>query len=129
MKAGFLDNTIKTISWFFILTILIYAGVLLYVRWNLERFEESLAKPSIVSSELLLQLDPEGLEREIEAPSLEAFDFLVEVSLFSEIERSEEKTDGLQNKYIQEEAVTKADEFQVKIDSGSGFKGLISIVE
>ena len=129
MKTGFLDNTIKTISWFFILTILIYAGVFLYVRWDLERFEESLAKLSIVSSELLLQLDPEGLEREIEAPSLEAFDFLVEVSLFSEIELSEEKTDGLQNKYIQEEAITKADEFQVNIGGGSGFKGLISIVE
>lgn len=126
----FSENTIKTISWFLILTVLIYAGIFVYAWWDLKHFKASLEKLSTVSPGSLVQLEielaPEGLEMEIEAPSLEALDRLIEAPFLFQVALSEEEMEEVQRKYIQEHKGTRTNALQVRIDSGSFFKSLIS---
>lgn len=136
MKTRFAENTTKTISVFFILTILICAVIFLYVWWDLQRFKESLWEMSVTSpiihlqkesmTNIYIELEPLGLEMEIEAPSLETLDSLIDGLFLSKTESSEEKTTYVQRESVEKTEGVQADQFQVRRDSKSSFTSLES---
>ena len=128
MKVEYSANIIRTICWFLSLTILIYAGVFLHVRWDLKRFKASLGKPSAVSSMYVLQreieLEPVGLEMEIETPALEELDFLINESFPSELALSGEETIHVKYEHVWEERITQEDQFQDEVVRRRDFAAL-----
>ena len=133
MNARLTENTTKTIIVLLSLIFLMYAVIFLYVWWDLKRWElfaDSLlgflqrgsvtnAQSEGLSPAYNIELDPVGLEMEIEAPSLEALDSVIGKSFLSEIEPLGEVTSYAQRESIKEDKGTQADQYQEKMNSTS----------
>ena len=153
MNKKLTKNIIQTIGGVITLTALMCAGMLLYARWDLKRFKESLKELPEVSPITASQTEEEAnihtkettfaeiaapkpltlhhieqessKELEMEVPSLEILDSLVDKLSLSELENLEEM---IVEDNFEEDKGTQVDEFQADIDRSS-VTGLISALE
>ncbi len=154
MNTKLTKNLLQTISGVLALIILMCAGMFLYARWDLKRFKESIGEPSEVSPMTVSQTeketnthteeatlaeiavpkplaqyhiaDPQPEELEMETPSFETLDSLIDELSLSEVEILEEM---ITEENLEKDKVTQTDELQGEIASGGGFKRLISALE
>ncbi len=154
MNIRLTKNIPRTIGGVTILTILMCVGMFLYARWDLKRFEQSLEElpevspvtvsereemtnthaeeplpaettaPKPLTQHHIADLEPEELE--IETPSLEPLDVLMDELSLSEMKYSETEAASVQRESLEKEEIPWTDEFQAEIDNGSGFASLIS---
>ena len=156
MNIQFTKSILKTIGGALILITLMSVGFFFYARWDLKRFQESLGElpevsPMIVSQTVKkantyaeeaasaeiaasktltqhnIELESEGLE--METPSLETLNALIDELSLSEVGNWEEDTANIQSESFEEKEITQSDKFQEDTDSGSGFASLISTLE
>lgn len=156
MNTKLTKNIIQTIGGVLALIILMCAGMFLYARWDLKRFRESFGELPEVSpmiapqtekvtntdtEEVLpaettapkpvaqhnIELESDGLE--METPSLETLDSLIDGLALSEVEYSEVETADVQRESLEKEEVLWADKFQEEIGSGTGLASLISALK
>ena len=152
MNINLTKNSLQMIGGFLALIVLMCAGMFLYARWDLKRFKESLKEPPEVSpaaapqtqrvtnthtEEVFLaettvpdpltqhnrQLESDGLE--METPSLEILNSLIDELALSEVEPSEADIAEVQRENLEKEEASWIDEFQEEIDSGNDLERFI----
>ena len=154
MNIRLTKNIPQMIGGIIILTILMCVGIFLYARSDLKRFKQSFGEPPKVSSVIVsekkemtdthiaerrrAETTPESLthyhiadsepeELEMETPSLQPLNALMNELSLSEMEYPEEA--GLQRESLEKKQIPWTDEFQAEIDDGRGLTDLISALE
>ena len=156
MNIRLTKNSLQTIGGILVLIVLMCAGMFLYARWDLKRFKQSLEEPPKVSPVTVAEreemintpaeepppaeatapksltqhnIELESTKLEIETPSLETLDSLIDEIALLEGKPPKTDTADIQHESLEKEEVPWTDEFQEEIDSGSGFARLISVLE
>ena len=156
MNIQFTKSILKVIGAVLILITLMSIGIFFYARWDLKRFKESLGEvpevlPIIVSqtenvvtthaeeaspAEIVVpkpltqhHIEPESKELEMDLPSLETLDSLMDNPSYYELGLPKEETTNAQSESLEKEEVSWINEFQEEVGSGDGVASLISTVE